>query len=105
MEELKITSTPSNVRKHPNGGEPSICFDCEHAVFDCSWSKNFILVEGWVAIPSKVIKGGVQVISCPLFERTPDRESNGFLNDEENDLFLADYNRYLESYLNRRSKK
>lgn len=63
----------------------NLCFDCEHAVPDsrghgCSWSRDFIPVEGWVAEKDRKSPNGTSrgfdsyaVTSCPLFDRTPER--------------------------------
>ena len=58
---------------------PTICWDCKNAVKKCSWSKDFIPVENWEAIPTtikqvdnregrkhKVMQSYI-VVSCPQF--------------------------------------
>ena len=32
-----------------------ICFTCAKAVCGCSWSKNFAPIEGWDAVPTKIV--------------------------------------------------
>lgn len=51
----------------------SICMDCKNAVGNCSWSKKFIPVKGWKAVPSSYTDNGHQVRSyyitrCPLYK-------------------------------------
>lgn len=59
-----------------------LCWDCEKACGGCSWSKDFIPVKGWDAVPTKVRNGttskkGEHIVSvidsfevreCPEFE-------------------------------------
>lgn len=35
-----------------------LCFTCQKAVCGCSWSRNFIPVDGWTATPTKIKQGG-----------------------------------------------
>ena len=60
----------------------TLCWDCEKAVGKCSWSKNFVPVEGWKAVPTKIQNGNhtwkgrrikdvtdsFDVYECPEFE-------------------------------------
>lgn len=60
----------------------TLCWGCEKAGGKCSWSKKFEPVEGWVAIPTKVLVGrgskatgrkriyidSYDVYSCPEYE-------------------------------------
>lgn len=54
----------------------TLCWQCEKAGGNCSWSKNFTPVEGWKAIPTKIKllereKGYIDsfdVYECPEFE-------------------------------------
>lgn len=53
--------------------EKTICGECKRSAGRCSWSAKFVPVEGWTAIPSKVVgKHGYTdtyiVTSCPKFE-------------------------------------
>ena len=54
----------------------SICIDCANSGALCSWSRNFVPVEGWEA---EYVEGGAlrypsyRVISCPQFKK--DREA------------------------------
>lgn len=70
----------------PNGrNTPSrtICWDCQNAVFGCSWSKDFVPVEGWDATPTLLyandkVHGPVQsyeVNRCPQY--IPDGRADG----------------------------
>ena len=70
----------------PNGkNSPSktICWDCQNAVYGCSWSKHFVPVEGWDATPTMLYAkdkahGGVQsyeVHRCPQY--VPDGRADG----------------------------
>jgi hypothetical protein len=57
----------------------TICWDCKNAVKGCSWSKDFKPVDGWEAIPTKILQkdnrfgrydktlNSYIVISCPQF--------------------------------------
>lgn len=83
----KISDTYSCTRCYPSRsgwrlkGETNICFDCDRAVLDCSWSESFKPVDGWTAEPvDRVVqrkvdgknvyakeKCGYHVIACPLF--------------------------------------
>ena len=62
-------------RTKPYKIEPTtLCWCCANAINDgCSWSKNFIPVEGWRAIPTIIIEGAgrkkhsFKVIECPKF--------------------------------------
>ena len=53
----------------------SICWDCKNALLGCSWSRDFVPVEGWKALKSELITGRnrstetYRVISCPEFVR------------------------------------
>ena len=53
----------------------TLCWDCENATGGCSWSKRFIPVEGWDAIPTRVNMtvgkkvDSYTVVSCPLFKK------------------------------------
>lgn len=61
---------------------PTLCWDCENACGRCSWSRKFIPVDGWDAIPTKVLVWNTtqdgerirvyvdsfDVYSCPEFE-------------------------------------
>ena len=60
----------------------TLCWDCAKATGKCSWSKNFVPVEGWEADPTKVKNGFItwkgrkifslvdsfDVHECPEFE-------------------------------------
>ena len=58
----------------------TLCWNCEKACKKCSWSKNFIPVPGWKAIPTKISCGykykkkdphivdSFDVYECPEFE-------------------------------------
>ena len=57
----------------------SLCIDCVRSGGSCSWSHLLQPVEGWVA-EETVIRStagtttGYRVISCPKFERGPERD-------------------------------
>jgi hypothetical protein len=55
----------------------TLCWSCENACKKCSWSKNFIPVPGWKAIPTKIFVSehsatpyidSFDVYECPEFE-------------------------------------
>lgn len=50
----------------------TLCWECIHAVPDkdhgCSWSRDFIPVDGWTARKSKGLQASYTVIYCPEFE-------------------------------------
>lgn len=54
----------------------SICLGCKKSVGLCSWSHNFVPVDGWKA---QEVKGSGYrlpsfcVIECPEFEKEPER--------------------------------
>lgn len=53
-------------------GKASLCWICKNYNKDCSWSRDFIPVEGWKAtrrIRPDTNEVGYKVIECPLFER------------------------------------
>lgn len=57
----------------------SLCLDCKKCVGLCSWSHHLHPVEGWVAEETvvRIAAGtttGYRVISCPEFEREPERD-------------------------------
>lgn len=67
--------------KYPGKGEKrhteTLCWDCSRCVAMCSWSRYFIPVEGWTAIPTMIdakTDAGIKqirsykVLECPLFE-------------------------------------
>ena len=43
----------------------NMCIDCVNCIGGCSWSMDFIPVEGWEAIPEGI---SYRIISCPEFE-------------------------------------
>lgn len=55
----------------------SICWDCKNALLGCSWSCDFVPVEGWEAVKSEIINSAgknkatqtYRVVSCPEFVR------------------------------------
>lgn len=63
-------------------GHSTLCWTCEKACGRCSWSKDFLPVDGWSAIPTKILvlntkSNGVReriftdsfdVYYCPEFE-------------------------------------
>ena len=57
----------------------NICFDCQKACGDCSWSDNFEPVPGWTAEKCHYhgvgkYKDTYHITACPEFE--PDRICN-----------------------------
>lgn len=61
----------NGVRSKPN--EETLCFSCENALCNCTWSQRFKPVPGWVATPT-VIKRGEEPIhsfhvhQCPMYK-------------------------------------
>ena len=57
----------------------TLCWSCKKSTGFCSWSEDFIPVEGWKAIPTKIkatssprdnrFIDSFLVRECPLFER------------------------------------
>ena len=43
----------------------TLCWDCAKACGRCSWSSNFVPVDGWEAIPCGK---SYEVVRCPEFE-------------------------------------
>lgn len=66
-----------------------LCWSCKNAYSNCSWSKNFIPVDNWVATPTKIkcrYKNGIvkemdsyRIIKCPLYEREVIQNKSIFL--------------------------
>lgn len=60
--------------------ENSLCLDCKKCVGLCSWSRCLRPVDGWEA-EETVIRNqgktnkGYRVISCPEFEKEPERDT------------------------------
>ena len=57
----------------------SLCLDCKNCVGLCSWSHHLQPVEGWEAEETTVRSNGTfnkgyRVISCPEFEKEPERD-------------------------------
>lgn len=54
---------------------PTLCWDCAKAMLGCSWSREFIPVEGWTAEPTVLHSGNAGqtdsyvVHKCPEFVR------------------------------------
>lgn len=55
----------------------TLCWSCRKAIGGCSWSKKFILVEGWEAVPTTIktndrngctYSDSFDVYECPEFE-------------------------------------
>lgn len=56
------------------------CWTCEHACGGCSWSSEFIPVEGWRAVPvtipyNETCADTYKILYCPKY--TPDRRTRG----------------------------
>ena len=74
--ELREKVTVRN-EKNKSVKNSTLCWKCKNACCGCEWSKYFIPVEGWVAIPTKIrlidinnhYTESYQVISCPKFEK------------------------------------
>lgn len=46
------------------------CWDCAKATGGCSWSQEYVPVEGWEAIPTrKKTFDSFLILDCPEFER------------------------------------
>ena len=53
----------------------TLCFSCANACnHGCSWSDEFIPVEGWTAVPNK---DSFQVISCPEYKKDTYTDERG----------------------------
>lgn len=60
----------------------NICFRCQKAICGCSWSREFVPVDGWTAEPV-ILKGfgkdvpSYHITACPEFvedePRTPEK--------------------------------
>lgn len=73
----------------------TLCWGCEKACGRCSWSKNFVPVPGWKAIPTKIFQytrgqGGnhyryhtdsFDVYECPEFEPLKAMNTKRFLDE------------------------
>lgn len=53
----------------------TLCWDCSRALGGCSWSREYVPVEGWVAEPTTIRNNATgytnsyHIIACPLFKR------------------------------------
>ena len=57
----------------------TLCWDCQNAVRNCSWSKDFIPVDGWEAIPTKIREdNGKRLVDSFIVKKCPE-----FVADEE----------------------
>lgn len=66
----------------------NICADCQNPINSCSWEREFKPVEGWVAVPTKVLMFSgsdrnprrsdisYDVVSCPLYRPPPSNRKN-----------------------------
>jgi hypothetical protein len=71
----------------------TLCWDCEKACGKCSWSREFVPVKGWKAIPTKLFQyttgkgrkriayytGSFDVYECPEFEPLKMQSEEEFL--------------------------
>lgn len=56
----------------------TLCWGCEKASGRCSWSKKFVPVEGWKAIPTTK---SFDVYECPEFEPLKAMNTRRFLDE------------------------
>ena len=66
---IKYCSTECRLEAQGKGGESSLCWQCQNYAGGCSWSRHFIPVKGWVAVP---VENGnsspsYRVKKCPEF--------------------------------------
>ena len=65
----------------PGNKQPTLCWSCAKAVRGCDWSREFIPIKGWNAIPTELHVNRTDccksflVLSCPEFVR--DAYNNG----------------------------
>ena len=76
----------------------TLCWGCEKACGGCSWSKKFVPVEGWKAIPTEK---SFDVYECPEFEPLKAMNTKRFL-DEVNFVNIEEEN---QQEANRRHRK
>lgn len=70
--------------------EKSLCWGCYradhflHDGFYCPWAANFVPVNGWSAIPSRIVSAEIdeiidsfEVVECPLFTAEKKKERRG----------------------------
>lgn len=68
----------NNTDKYNFSKHSTICWNCGKACGLCSWSKSFIPVDGWCAVPTKILISNTgskrsytdsfDVYECPEFE-------------------------------------
>lgn len=84
----------------------SLCWRCSRSTdSSCSWSKDFIPVEGWYAEPterySEVYRNSFNVKSCPMFAQYETRPLNDIGTEKLCNAIMAragtDYMRTLQS--------
>lgn len=82
----------------------TLCWDCERACGQCSWSERdpetdqirYEPVPGWTAVPTVLPSNNTfnrdnprnrsyKVLACPLYIKTPPRESSALELTEEQD--------------------
>ena len=68
-----------------NNVKHSLCWDCAKSTNNgCSWSADFVPVEGWTAVPmQKKTFDSFRVDACPEFER--DEKNFGLKRLDEED--------------------
>lgn len=61
--------------KNKIGKQEQICWTCVNCVGGCSWSSDFIPVEGWTAVPDTILRQEgadtqtYKIYDCPQYER------------------------------------
>ena len=74
--EMLLPRGVSPIRNKENGTtvhSQQLCWNCKKAVCGCSWSRYFKPIEGWLAVPTRIMVGmsGVDsynIMWCPEFE-------------------------------------
>lgn len=66
----------------------TLCWECANATGGCSWSSEFIPVEGWKAVETKknTLLSSYVVTECPKFKR--DAIRNGLVRYKEGDIIV-----------------
>lgn len=83
----------------------TLCFKCSNACGGCSWSKDFVPVEGWTARPTRIEMGKTEkivesfhVTACPLFRADEPRHVTKIHDETFKPFLYAMLNRMIHDY-------
>lgn len=62
-----------DTRKYKESKNSIICWNCANAVKGCSWAREFIPVDGWEAVPTKIKEdGGKRLVDSFIVKKCPE---------------------------------